>query len=114
MCAWCRRSRRFPPIASAPTRPTGAGHGYRAEGGFRAAPRRAPYAGPIPSGAVEAKVMRLDPAGRFLFAHAEALGEDIYVHSSLFAGRHLQQGDLVRVTIENGERGLRARSLTDR
>ena len=58
--------------------------------------------------------MRVDPSGRFLFAHAEAIGEDVYVHSSLFAGRRPQPGDAIAITIENGDRGLRARTLDER
>lgn len=56
----------------------------------RPRPRRAPpvrpYAGPIPGGAVPATMLRVDPAGHFLFAHAASLGEDVYMHGALFGG----------------------------
>jgi CspA family cold shock protein len=91
------------------------GGGYDADRGYRASgtqpPRRAPYTGAPPQGPVEAKVMRIDPSERFLFAHAEAIGEDIYVHGSLFRGQFVQPGDVVLLVVENSGRGLRARTL---
>lgn len=98
-----------------PARP---GAGFDAERGYRAfgtrPARRAPYSGSLPHGSIEAKVMRIDPSERFLFAHAETIGEDIYVHGSLFSGRSVQPGAVVLITVENGERGLRARTLGER
>jgi len=82
---------------------------------FRASsqrPPRAPYTGAVPSGAITAKIMRIDPTGRFLFAHADAIGEDVYVHGSLFADRYVHPGDEVTISIESSDRGLRARSLS--
>jgi cold shock CspA family protein len=93
----------------------GGGGSYGGDGGgYRSAAPRRPreaYAGPLPSGAVPAKVMRIDPSGRFLFAHVASVGDDVYVHSSLFAGMHLQPGDEIDVIVERSDRGLRARSI---
>lgn len=91
------------------------GYGSERGGTFRASsqrPARAPYTGAVPRGAVTAKVMRIDPNGRFLFAHADAIGEDVYVHGSLLADRYVQPGDEVTISIESSDRGLRARSLS--
>lgn len=81
--------------------------------GYRGAPRapRPVYSGPLPSGAVPARVMRIDPSGRFLFAHVESIGDDVFVHSSLFANLGDQPGDELGVVVERSERGLRASSI---
>jgi cold shock CspA family protein len=83
-------------------------------GGRGPAPRRSrePYAGPVPSGPVLATVQRIDPSGRFLFVRSDSVGDDVYVHSSLFAGTGVREGDEVQITVEQSERGLRARSMT--
>jgi cold shock CspA family protein len=65
----------------------------------------------IPQEAVQATVLRIDPTGRFMFVRADALGADVYVHSSLFPRHDLRTGDRVSITVEASERGLRARSL---
>lgn len=89
----------------------------RARFGARGADRprrdREPYRGPIPSGPIVASVVRVDPEGRFLFVKAEVEGFDVYVHSSLFGqrGSDFREGDRVRVVVEQGERGLRARTM---
>jgi cold shock CspA family protein len=90
----------------------GYGGGYRSE--RSAAPRqpREPYMGPLPNGPVPARVLRIDPSGRFLFAHAESVGEDVYVHGSLFADLYVQPGDEISILIDRGERGLRARTVS--
>lgn len=67
--------------------------------------------GPLPNGPVLARVLRIDPAGRFLFARVEAEGFDVYVHHSLFRDVGLREGDQVRVVVEASDRGPRARSL---
>ncbi len=93
----------------------GGDHGSERGDTFRASsqrPARAPYTGAVPHGAVTAKVMRIDPNSRFLFAHADAIGKDVYVHGSLFADRYVQPGDEVTISIESSDRGLRARSLS--
>jgi cold shock CspA family protein len=89
------------------------GDGYEA-GGRGAAGRRTreAYTGPVPSGPVPATVMRVDPSGRFLFARSDSVSDDVYVHSSLFAGTDLREGDPISVVIEQSERGLRARSIS--
>lgn len=94
----------------------GDGNGGYVGGGYRAAtrPPRPAYSGPVPSGPVAARVMRIDPGGRFLFAHVESVGDDVYVHGALFARLGLQQGDEITVTVERSERGLRARTLDPR
>lgn len=70
------------------------------------------YTGPVPNGPVPATVMRVDSSGRFLFAQSPEVGDDVYVHGSLFTGLDIREGDQVSVTIEQSDRGLRARSLT--
>ncbi len=92
----------------------GGNTGHGADGGYRnLAPRqpRPTYSGSLPSGAAPAKVMRIDPAGRFLFAHVESIGDDVYVHSSLFRDRRVEPGDEFDVIVERSERGLRARMI---
>ncbi len=71
------------------------------------------YQGPLPTGPVAATVLHIDASGRFMFVRADAEGFDVYVHRSLFsdAGVQVRAGDQVRVTVEQSERGLRARSL---
>ena len=71
---------------------------------------RQPFSGPLPSGPVEAEVLRVDPSGRFLFARSESVGDDIYVHGSLFSQQHLQRGDSILIVVEQSDRGLRARA----
>lgn len=92
-------------------RDNGGGDSYG--GGRQAAPHRerTPYTGPVPSGFVPATVMRIDPSERFLFAHAESVGDDVYVHGSLFAGTGVREGDEITVVIEQSDRGLRASSM---
>lgn len=89
-------------------------YGDESYGGGRGAARRTRevYTGPVPDGPVPATVMRIDSSGRFLFAQAESVGDDVYVHGSLFAGLDLREGDQVTISIEQSDRGLRARSLT--
>ena len=72
---------------------------------------RQPFSGPLPSGPVEAEVLRVDPSRRFLFARSESVGDDIYVHGSLFSRRDLQRGDNILVVVEQSDRGLRARTV---
>jgi CspA family cold shock protein len=86
--------------------------GDGAYGGERARRTREVYSGPVPDSPVAASVMRIDPSGRFLFARAESIGDDVYVHGSLFAGTDIREGDEVSVLIEQSDRGLRARSMT--
>lgn len=102
-------------IPAARQRSYGVGNdGYSNPGpAYRATPRppRPTYAGPLPSGAVPAKVMRIDPSGRFLFAHVDSINDDVYVHGSLFSSLDVQPGDELSIVVERSERGLRARSL---
>jgi len=81
-------------------------------GAARARRTREPYSGPVPLGVVPATVMRIDPSGRFLFARVESIGDDVYVHGSLFAGTNIRESDEISIDIEQSERGLRARSMT--
>ncbi len=81
-------------------------------GGARARRAREPYSGPVPIGLVPASVMRIDPSGRFLFARVESIGDDVYVHGSLFTGTDIREGDEISINIEQSDRGLRARSMT--
>lgn len=81
-------------------------------GGARARRTREPYSGPVPIGLVPASVMRIDPSGRFLFARVESIGDDVYVHGSLFTGTDIREGDEISIDIEQSDRGLRARSMT--
>lgn len=88
--------------------------GYAPNHGPERAPRRErePYAGPLPRGPVQARVLRIDPAGRYLFARVEAEGFDVYVHHSLFRDADVHEGDQVQLTVEDSARGFRALSLT--
>lgn len=86
--------------------------GDDAFGAGRARRTREPYSGPVPIGAVPANVMRIDPSGRFLFARVESIGDDVYVHGSLFAGTDIREGGDISIDIEQSDRGLRARSMT--
>lgn len=72
---------------------------------------RTPYTGPVPDGFVPATVMRIDSSERFLFARAESVGDDVYVHGSLFAGTGVREGDEITIAIEQSDRGLRASSM---
>ncbi len=77
-------------------------------------PRRArePYRGDVPDTPVLATVLRIDPTGRFMFVRADNEGFDVYVHSSLFAhSSSLNEGDQVRIVVEQSDRGPRASSL---
>lgn len=74
-------------------------------------PPRTPYSGRMPSDPVPARVLRIDPAGRFLFARVEPDGFDVYVHHSLFRDAGVREGDQVRLLVEASDRGPRARSL---
>jgi len=57
--------------------------------------------------------VRIDPAGRFLFARVDHPQFDVYVHGSLFSQvrRSLQEGDQISVTVEASDRGPRARTF---
>ncbi len=70
-----------------------------------------PYSGRMLSDPVPARVLRIDPAGRFLFARVEPDGFDVYVHHSLFRDAGVREGDQVRLLVEASDRGPRARSL---
>lgn len=72
---------------------------------------RPPYSGRMPSDPVPARVLRIDPAGRFLFARVEPDGFDVYVHHSLFRDAGVREGDQVRLLVEASDRAPRARSL---
>ncbi len=54
---------------------------------------RTPYQGQVPSDPVPARVLRIDPAGRFLFARVEPDGFDVYVYHSLFRDAGVREGD---------------------
>jgi len=56
-------------------------------------------------------VMRIDPSERFLFARSESVGDDVYVHGTLFAGTGVREGDEISVVVEQSDRGLRASSM---
>lgn len=77
-----------------------------------ARPRYAQPSAGLP-GAVTATVVSQDTQNRFMFARSERDGVDIYVHGSLFQrlGAPLGPGTRIRVTVEEGPRGLRARTL---
>jgi cold shock CspA family protein len=74
---------------------------------------RETYSGPVPTGPIDATVLRLDPSGRFMFVRADTEGFDVYVHSSIFQRMRIdpREGDRVRVTVEQSDRGLRASSI---
>lgn len=79
-------------------------------GGFSGS-RRTPIS--LPRGPVTATVISRDKDDRFMFVRAERDDLEIFVHSSLFRdyGPDLRKGDRVRVTVEEGAKGVRATSL---
>ncbi len=86
--------------------------------GHQGAPRGARFEkprfrGPVPNGPINGHVTSVDAAGRFMFVKAERDDYDVFVHSALFApfGDDLRVGDRVRVTLEEGPKGLRAVTL---
>lgn len=88
-------------------------YGGESRAGERPRREREPYRGPIPSGPIVATVVRMDPAGRFMFVKADTEGFDVYVHSSLFQRWRTtpREGDQVQIVVEESDRGLRARSI---
>jgi cold shock CspA family protein len=122
-CPALRRARKHGvplPAGRCPHDVSGAGPVARvpADGGkagsLRATPPRSPrppYTGLLPSDPVPARVLRIDPAGRFLFARVEPDGFDVYVHHSLFCDAGVREGDQVRLLVEASDRGPRARAL---
>jgi CspA family cold shock protein len=64
----------------------------------------------IPAQPVLARVERVMPDGRFLFARADTVAVDIFVHGELFSRRGIavQAGDRVWLRVEHAERGPRA------
>lgn len=92
----------------------GAGRSYGERGGADRPRRdRSSYDGPLPSGAVSASVVRVDPNGRFLFVRVSDPAIDVFVHSSFFSRLPVtpREGDTVWVTVEPSERGPRAASF---
>ena len=91
------------------------GYGNNGVGNGYGAPRRQrePYRGPLPDGPVPATVQRIDPNGRFLFARLDREAIDVYVHASLMnrLGLDLHEGDRIEITVEQSDRGPRARTL---
>lgn len=69
--------------------------------------------GPLPRGPVTATVISRDKDDRFMFVRSERDDFEIFVHNSLFRdyGPDLRKGDRVRVTVEEGAKGIRATSL---
>jgi cold shock CspA family protein len=60
---------------------------------------------------VAARVLRIDPGRRFLFARVDDLGFDVYVHHRLFSSMAIREGDQIVLEVEASDRGPRARSL---
>lgn len=122
-CPAQRRARKHGaplPIGSCPHDVSGMGvvrsgsTGSAASAGERRGSSRAertPYTGRLPNGPVLARVLRIDPTGRFLFARVEPDGFDVYVHHSLFREANVREGDQVRIQVEASDRGPRACSL---
>jgi cold shock CspA family protein len=104
------RPRRSDDWSRSSDRPRGESRGWSGE---RSRGDREPYTGPLPSGPVNATIVRIDPAGRFLFARVDHPQFDVYVHGSLFSQvrRSLQEGDQISVTVEASDRGPRARTF---
>ena len=71
------------------------------------------YQGPMPRGHVGATVLRIDAAGRFLFARIDGTDLDVYVHCSLYEHADLRpsEGSRIKIEVEQTERGPRAVSL---
>ena len=66
----------------------------------------------LPRGPVTCVVTNVDRDERFMFVRSEREDFEVFVHSSLFRDLpRLRKGDTVRVTVEKGDKGLRARTL---
>jgi len=104
------RSRRSDDWSRSYDRPRGDTRGWSDDRPRRS---RETYTGQLPSGTVHATIVRIDPAGRFLFARVAEPQFDVYVHSSLFSRvvRSIQEGDQVTLTVEPSDRGPRARTF---
>lgn len=120
--AWRRARKQGAALPEGPCPHDVSGVGYvpaaAAENGAGAASRhpaprreRASYTGPLPDGPVAARVLRIDPGGKFLFVRVEPGGFDVYVHHSLFRDAGVREGDRVTIMVEDTERGPRASSL---
>ena len=92
---------------------SGGGGGGGGGGGYRAERTERAPSGPLPAGMVDATVVKVAPDGRFMFVRLIEGGQDVYVHGTLL--RQLpedpQAGDTVRVSVEESDRGWRAREL---
>jgi cold shock CspA family protein len=102
---------RYDVSGSGRRRPTASDAGRDGQPEQRDNPPRRTYDGPLPTDPVAARVLRIDPAGRFLFARVEAAGFDVYVHHTLFRDVSVREGDEVHLQVEASDRGPRARSL---
>jgi CspA family cold shock protein len=86
----------------------GADRGF--DRGFDSRSERGPRT--LPRGPVTCVVTNVDRDDRFLFVRSEREDFEVFVHSSLFRDLpRLRKGDTVRVTVEQGDKGLRARTL---
>ncbi len=81
-----------------------------ADRGFESRSDRGPRT--LPRGPVTCVVTNVDRDDRFMFVRSEREDFEVFVHSSLFRDLpRLRKGDTVRVTVEQGDKGLRARTL---
>jgi len=80
-------------------------------GGRRSAPP--PDYSSLPKGLLTCTVVNVDQNGRFMFVRSERDDFEIFVHGSMVSESRMtfHRGDRVRVTIEQGPKGLRATSL---
>ena len=119
-CANCRRARKSTSgggggggYSSDRSYGSGGGGGGGGGGGYRAERTERAPSGPLPAGMVDATVVKVAPDGRFMFVRLIEGGQDVYVHGTLL--RQLpedpQAGDTVRVSVEESDRGWRAREL---
>lgn len=88
--------------------------GGPARNGFGARrPAAAPPLGKVPKGPLTCSVVSIDQDGRFMFVRSEQDDYEIFVHGSMISslGYAVHRGERVRVTVEQGPKGLRANSL---
>ena len=102
-----------PPTYERRERPTSpyANNTRRDDRPFQRPTRQQTYAGPLPQGRVDATVVRIAPAGDYLFARVSD-DLDVYVHASLWRDYGpLREGERIVITVEDGGRGPRATTL---
>jgi hypothetical protein len=97
----------------APTVPLAARNSYRSGDGSASTARPA-HRGALPTGVVQATIIRIDPSWQYLFVRINETTIDAYVHASLFAQERAELGvhDVVFVELASSAKGPRAVSFS--